>query len=167
MIDTDVMQDRIREANPIPHVENLDAEELARFVAAAQARRATVMQASTQHPTPTTPPTAPPSRRHRVWAFAAAFVFVLVVVGAAALLLRSDDPQVTEPAPSTTMAVTPTEPSLVESFVWSRAPGDQPGLGGPRRRLVQGWIASLSSAMLSSRSGRPLRARQCGLPQTA
>ena len=138
MIDADVMQDRIRDANPVPTFDALDADELAYFVAATRTRRAAVMQAPTQHPTETTPAAPPPHRRGSVWAFAAAFVLILVVVGAAALAFRSDDVQVTdeppppttEAAPSTTMAETPTEPTLVGSFVWSRAPGDQAGMGG-------------------------------------
>ena len=156
MIDTDAMQNHIRDANPIPHVENLDTDELAHFVAAAQTRRATAMQAPTQ-PTPTT---RQAQGRRSVWAFAAAFVVILVVVGAAALLLRNDDMQVTdepvpttsiEPTPSTTVAVPPTEPSLVESLVWSRVSYDEavfgpqgeggPYYGGSRDRRMAGVSA--------------------------
>jgi hypothetical protein len=126
MIDADVMQDRIRDANPIPNVENLDTDELAYFVAATRARRAAAVHAPTQHPSETaTPPAAPPPRRRGVWAFAAAFVLILVVVGATALLLSDGgEPPADEPTPPTTLE-TPAEPISVESLTWSRVELDE------------------------------------------
>jgi hypothetical protein len=145
MIDADVMQDRIRDANPIPTLDALDADELAYFLATTRTRRPAAMQAPTQHPTPTTPRTPPPRPRlRRAWAFAAGFVVILLVVGAAALFLRGGDTPVgDEPAPEPTVttpevattatAETPTDPIRVESLTWSRVPHDEAvfGLDGP------------------------------------
>lgn len=90
------------------------------------------MQAPTQHPTPTNTPPTPPPRWRRLWAFAAAFILILVVVGSAVLLLRSDDARVSdEPAPPVTVAKTPTEAIVVESLVWSRLPLDEDVVGVP------------------------------------
>ena len=109
MIDATTVEEYMRTANPIPDLDALDADELAFAVAAVDRRRATVMQAPTQHRTEASAIALSPPHRRRVWAFAAAFVLVLVVVGAAALVLRDDDTQVTdEPAPPTTIEPTPT-----------------------------------------------------------
>jgi len=123
VIDADVMQDRIRNANPIPHVENLNADELAYFVAATRTRRAAAMQAPTQYPTETetTPATAPLPRRRSVWAFAAAFVLILGVIGAAGLLLRGDGtPVADEPAVSVDSPEPATFVPDLETLTWTR-----------------------------------------------
>ena len=46
MIDATVIEGYLRDANPIPDVDDLDADEFARFVAAADTRRTALMQAS-------------------------------------------------------------------------------------------------------------------------
>lgn len=98
MIDIATAEEYMRAANPIPTLDAVDADELAFAVAAVHTRRAALMQAPTEHPTETAP-AAPPPRSHRVWAFAAAFVLILAVIGAAAWLLRSGNgPVAEEPA---------------------------------------------------------------------
>jgi hypothetical protein len=130
MIDTATIERYMRDANPIPHIDDLDADEFARFVAAATTRRAAIMQAPTQHQT--TPSTTPqPLRSRRAWVFAAAFILILAAVGIAALVLRGDGATVTdEPAPPTTMVETPGEPISIESLTWSRIPHDEAVFGG-------------------------------------
>jgi hypothetical protein len=127
MIDTATIEAYMRDANPIPHVDDVDPDEFARFVAAVQTRRAAAMQAPTQHQATPSLPTAPPSlRRRKAWVFAAAFILILVSVGIAALALRNNNPPVVdEPAPPTTVAETAEEPISVESLTWSRVPLDQ------------------------------------------
>ena len=105
MIDNATIEQWMREANPIPDVDEVDADEFARFVAAADRRRAAIMQAPTQHPTPTSPVTRPPSSRRKAWAFTAAFILMIVAVGIAALVTRGggEAPVSDEPtAPTTT-----------------------------------------------------------------
>jgi hypothetical protein len=123
MIDLNLMQSYIREANPILHVDDVDPDELATFVAAAHTRRAAIMQAPTRPPTPTVPVTStPPRQRRRGWAFAAAFVLVVGAAGAVALVLRvgpglvADEP--TQPGTEATGV------PAVESLQWSRVPDD-------------------------------------------
>lgn len=116
MIDLDVMQGYIRDANPIPSLDDVDADELAAFVAAAHTRRAAIMQAPTQQPTVTSPVTPPAQRRRRVWAFAAAFILIVVAVGIAALVAGGG-----RDAPVTDEPMAPTD---VESLTWSRVPHD-------------------------------------------
>jgi hypothetical protein len=149
MIDEATVEQWMREANPIRDLDDVDADEFARFAATAHARRAAVMQAPTQHPTPTTPITPPPPpRRRRAWAFAAGFVVILLVVGAAALFPRGDEtPVADEPAPepsvttpevaTTATAETPADPIRVESLTWSRVPHDEAvfGRGGPSEAM--------------------------------
>jgi hypothetical protein len=127
LIDTATIERYMRDANPIPHVDDLDPDEFARFVAAADKRRAAIMQAPTQHETTEPhPTTSQPSRSRRAWAFAAAFILILASIGIAALVLRGDGATVTdEPAPPTTIAETPDEPVGVESLTWSRIPHDE------------------------------------------
>ena len=130
MTDIATVEEYMRTANPIPDLDMLDADELAFAVAAVDTRRATAMQAPTQHPTDVTSTAPPPQRRRPVWTFAAAFVLILVVVGGAALLLRRDDTQVTnEPETPTTMAEETTAPFEVESLIWSRVPLGQDVVG--------------------------------------
>ena len=74
------------------------------------------MQAPTQHPTPAHPVTPPPQRRRKAWAFAAAFILVVVAVGIAALVERSGD--------ESPVAEEPMTPQ-VESLTWSRVPHDE------------------------------------------
>jgi len=152
MIDIATVEEYMRAANPIPTLDAVDADELAFAVAAVDTRRAAAMQAPTQHPSETATPPTPPPRWRRVWAFAAAFILILVVVGATALVLRSDDAQVTdEPAPSTTVLETPT--SVVEtSTTLAEAPVTLDDTGQWRRvRLSEPWtddiadVASLPS----------------------
>ena len=128
MIDTATIERYMRDANPIPHIDDVDPDEFARFVAAAQTRRAAIMQAPTQHPI--TPPTSPPPLRRKAWAFAAAFILMLASIGIAALVLRGDGAPVTdEPAPPTTVAETLGETTDVESLTWSRVPYDEAVFG--------------------------------------
>lgn len=101
MIDTATIESYMRDANPIPHIDDLDPHEFTRFVAAANTKRAAIIQAPTQHQT-TPPTTPPPLRRRKAWVFAAAFILILASIGIAALSLRSNNPPVTdEPAPPT------------------------------------------------------------------
>ncbi len=131
MIDNATIEQWMREANPIPDVDEVDADEFARFVAAAHTRRAATMQAPTQHPTPTTPVTSPPQRRRKVWAFAAAFILMIVAVGVAALVTRgggeapvSDEPM----APVTVTTLPPTSAPLEGLDGWR--PVATPAWGG-------------------------------------
>jgi hypothetical protein len=136
MIDNATIEQWIREANPIPDVDDVDADEFARFVAAADRRRAAIMQAPTQHPTPTSPVTPPPSSRRKVWAFAAGFLVILLVVGAAALFLRGDDtPVADEPAPPTTLREEPEAAINVDSLSWTRI---TLGSEGPSLAITEG-----------------------------
>ncbi len=136
MIDADVMQNHIRDANPIPHVRErrhrrtrslrccYEGEEGSRYAGPSR----TPNQSQSHGP-------CAAQRRRSVWAFAAAFVAILVVVGGAALVLRSDDAQVTdEPAPTTTVAEETTAPFDVESLIWSRVPLGQDVVGVRRDR---------------------------------
>lgn len=121
MIDATTMQGYIRDANPIPDVAYLDADELDRFVAAAHTRRAATMQAPTQHPTALEP--TPSKHWNKAWAFAAAFIVVLIGVGLASLVMRSDDARTTdEPMPPTTVTEAAPEPDLFDSLAegWER-----------------------------------------------
>ena len=109
MIDDAVMTGYIRDANPVPDLDDLDSDELTRSAAVTKARRAAAMQAPTQHPTPTSPVTPPPQRRRKVWAFALAFIVVLVAIGVAALVTRGggDAPVSDEPMPPVTVTTLP------------------------------------------------------------
>lgn len=118
MIDTAFIEQRMRDVNPVPGVEDVDSAELSRAVAAAHTRRAATMQAPTQH---RPLPAPPPLRRRRAWAFVAAFAVVLASIGIAAFALRISSPAVTEEsAPPTTVAETPEQPVNVDSLTWSR-----------------------------------------------
>lgn len=117
MIDDATVEAWMREANPIRDVDNVDAEEFARFIAAAHSRRAAAMQAPTQYPTATPIDTAPVHHRRKAWAFAAAFILVAAAVVVAAFVTRGDSE-----AP---VADEPTAPVQVESLTWSRVPHDQ------------------------------------------
>ena len=116
MIDEATIERYLRDANPIRDLDDVDPDELAYAVAAAHTRRAAVMQAPTQYPTPTRPVTPTPPRRRRAWVFAAAFILVVVAVGAAALVIRGDGD-----AP---VADEPMAPIDVGSLAWSRVSHD-------------------------------------------
>jgi hypothetical protein len=106
MTDPSVMQGYIREANPIPDVEHLDAEELVRFVAVANMGGDTVQLTATL--TPARPvPLVVPLWRHRVWAFALGLVVLLASVGIVALVVRFDGASVTDEPPIVTIAPAP------------------------------------------------------------
>ena len=136
MIDAATLERYMRDANPLPNLDDINADEFARFVAAAHPRRAVIMQAPTQHPTEPTP-TTPKRRSRRVWAFAAAFIIVLVGVGLAALLLSSEEqPVVDEP------------PFDIESLRWTRVPHNPAVFGGGQDG--------------SDRSHAPRRSTWCG-----
>jgi hypothetical protein len=106
MIDIDAMQERIRAANPVPDLEQLDSAELARFVASAQPEHlqdvgqrsatADVLELESGPARRLRRPVAI-SRRGPAVAVAIAAV-VLLIVGAAALLLGSGDRDTTPPA---------------------------------------------------------------------
>ncbi len=132
MIDEATIERWMRDANPIPTLDDVDADEFARFVATARTRRATVMQAPTQHPTTTSPATPPTTRRRKAWAFAAAFIVAMAAIGIAALAIRSGEntPVTDEPmAPGTVTTAPPTTPAPtafdVRSLTWSRVPHDE------------------------------------------
>lgn len=139
MIDVDVMLGYIRDANPIPDLEDVDADELAAFVAAAHTRRAAIMHPPTQDPTPTTetvaqfreygdqldsdassledltptrtPVRVPARREQRGWPYAvAAAVVVLVLIGGIALLVQ-------RPASRIELAAAPTATLDVDELV--------------------------------------------------
>lgn len=105
MIDATVVERYVRDANPIPHVDDLDADELAHAVAVTHARREAAMQTPTQTPTRPAPAVIPP-QRGRAWAFAWAIVVVLAGIGVIALVLRDGGGTVTDDSlpPSTTTA---------------------------------------------------------------
>lgn len=125
MIDAATVERYMRDANPLPNLDDINADEFARFVAAAHPRRAVIMQAPTQHPTEPTP-TTPKRRSRRVWAFAAAFIIVLVGVGLAALLLSSEEqPVVDEP------------PFDIESLRWTRVPHNPAVFGGAKMDRIE------------------------------
>ena len=130
MIDLDVMQAYIRDANPIPHVDNVDPDELATFVAAAHTRRAAMIRTLTRRPTPNLAGTPVRHRRRRAWAFVVAFLAVVASIGIAALVMRGRDnapvtdqpaPPVTNTGPSTTAAALS---GRLESLAWTRVPHD-------------------------------------------
>ena len=129
MIDKATIEQWMRDANPIPTLDDVDADEFARFVAAAHTRRAAVMQAPTQHPTPVTPVTPPPQRRRKAWAFAAAFILIIAAIGIAALVARSrgDAPVADEPTAPVTVPPTTSAPDPidVQSLTWTRVPHDE------------------------------------------
>lgn len=117
MIDEATVERWMRDANPIGDLADVDPDELAHAVAAFHTRRAAIMQAPTQHPTPVTPVTPPPQRRRKAWAFAVAFILVITAIGIAALAIRGgDDTPVTDE---------PMAPIQVESLRWSRVPQDE------------------------------------------
>ncbi len=116
MIDAAVVEQRMRDANPVPTVADIDDDELALAVAAADSRRAAVMQAPTHQPTPVT---AKPPRRRTAWAFAAAFILVIAAIGIAALAIRGGD---TTPVTTEPMAPTAID---VQSLIWTRVPHDE------------------------------------------
>lgn len=123
MIDTSTIERYMRDANPVPHVDDLDPDEFAGFVAIATSRRAAIMQAPTQHPI--TPPTSPSPVRRKAWAFAVAFILILASIGIAALFLRGEGgPVIDEPVPPTTIPETRGESISFESLTWTRAPLD-------------------------------------------
>ena len=104
MIDLDKMQACIQDANPIPHIDNVDADELASFVAAANTRKAAILPAPTQQPD-TMLPTTPLRRRRRgpVLVTGLAFLLVLGTLGAVALFGGEPEaPVVSELPPVTT-----------------------------------------------------------------
>jgi hypothetical protein len=140
MIDTATIERYMRDANPIPHLDDVDPDEFARFVAAAHTRRAATMHAPTQHQTTPSPQTTPlPQRRRRAWALAAAFILTLAAVGVVALALRNNTrPFADEPAPPTTVSAPPTsipvtteEPISVRSLTWSRVPLERAVFSAP------------------------------------
>lgn len=105
MIDAKTMQGYIRDANPIPQLDDLEADELDRFVTAAHTRRAEIVQASKSEPRRPIPTgRVAPSRPVRAWAFAAAFIVVVAFFGIAALVVSGGEDTVTDrPPPSTTV----------------------------------------------------------------
>ena len=156
MIDDAVMTDYIREANPVPNLDDLDADELNRSAAITEARRAAAMQAPPQQPAELQP--TPPSRRYAARVFAVAFIMVLVGVGIAALVLRPTEvPVGDEPVTETTMAETPTEPSQLESLTWTRIPIDggmeSVTVGGPGLVAVEGaWVWTSPDGIIWTRA---------------
>ncbi len=137
MIDAALMQDHIRRANPIPHVDDIDPDELAAFVALTQARKAGTTEAPAHHGARATAVALQPQRRNRAAVFAVAFILIAAIVGVAALALRGDTiPAVDEPVPSTTVhppttaGEISTAPLDINSLIWSRVPLDEVGFGG-------------------------------------
>mgnify|MGYP001820964966 FL=1 len=55
MIDAATVEEYMRDANPIPTLDAIDADEFAHFVAATHMKRAAAMHAPTRHPTRSTP----------------------------------------------------------------------------------------------------------------
>jgi hypothetical protein len=94
-------------ANPVPLVPDLiHTEEAAAVTLLVEQRRRTMTTTPTQTP-PQATGSQPTRRRSIAWAFAAGFVLVVLVVGAAALFLRGDNlPRADEPAPPETAAIT-------------------------------------------------------------
>ena len=139
MIDGATVEARMREANPIPTVDDVDAGEFARFVAAAHHRRAAVTQAPVQHLAPAPVDRFPRRERRAVLAFAAGVILVLGVVGVTALILRvAREATVTDqPAPPVAAVDGSGGVISVESLTWSRIDfgTEGPGLcitaGGP------------------------------------
>jgi hypothetical protein len=117
----------------------------------ARTKTGVIMQAPTQHETTEPHPTTPqPLRSRRAWAFAAAFILIVVAVGIAALLLRGDNAPVTdEPAPPTTIAATTPDqetnegalPPGIEQLKWTRVAGDA-AVFAPGEHA---WINSVTS----------------------
>ncbi len=127
MIDTAFVEQRMRDVNPVSGVDDIKAEELSRAVAATHTRRAAAMQTSTQHQTPTTPPLL----RRRAWAFAAAFVAVVVAVGLAALLLSGTESSVID-QPATTI-----DSAATSTTNWFNVP-----MQAPAAARVSQWIVA-------------------------
>ncbi len=139
MTDIDQMQDHIRAANPIPRVDDLDTDELAAFISAVHTRRSAIMQTPTQHKPQ--PATAAPTARRPVWAFAAAFAAVLLVIGATTLVLRGGDtPVANEPATPTTVTnpAVPTTVGVEQSTPVSTNP-DSPMVGVDPDVFLEAW----------------------------
>lgn len=112
----------VREANPVPRpLDLVDSDESAAVALLVREGRHVMTTTPTLQPQHTEPR---PSRPHRrVWAFAAAFVGVVVAVGLAALLLSDAEPPVTDQATTTT---TP--------YGWP--PFQAPAVGGQHQRIV-------------------------------
>jgi hypothetical protein len=104
MIDDAVIESYMRDADPIPNIDDLDADEFARFAAAADARRAAAVQApGEQLVTPT--PIRLLARRRPVWVFAMAFIVAVAGIGTTVLVLRGDEPPVAgQPTTPTTLS---------------------------------------------------------------
>ncbi len=112
MIDAALMQDHIRRANPIPHVDDIDPDELDAFTAAFHSRRTDIMETLTEHRNPTTPTrSSKEQRRAGAWAFAAAFGLIVLIAGVATFALRGSDPA----APVATTAAATESPANIES----------------------------------------------------
>ncbi|MDJ0498357.1 MAG: hypothetical protein QNJ89_11030 [Acidimicrobiia bacterium] len=148
MIDTATIERYMRDANPIPHIDDLDPDEFARFIAAATTKRAATIQGPIQHKATESHPTTPQtSRSRRAWAFAAAFILILASIGIAALVLRSDEAPVTdEPAPPTTIAETTPEQETdegallpgIEQLEWTRVVDAEVFAGGGISSVTSG-----------------------------
>jgi hypothetical protein len=93
----------VRDANPVPSAElRVDSDEASAVTLLVERRRR--VMATTPSPTEVESPGPVHRRRSMAWAFAAAFVVVLLVIGVAALFLRGDNVGVSdEPAPSHTI----------------------------------------------------------------
>lgn len=150
MVDPSDVLERMRAANPAPSLEQLavDDLDLVRNVV-ARGRSATTTPVKEQpqirpdRVTPRRAPTRPriqaapvtsppPQRRRKAWAFAVAFILVVVAVGLAALVTRdgdhspvADEPMapVTVTTPSSTTAAP--HPIDIQSLTWTRVPHDE------------------------------------------
>jgi hypothetical protein len=127
MIDPDVMQEYIRDANPIATIDDVDASELARFVALAQAAQIG-LERGTADQTLVSVRAVP--RRGPAVALGIAAV-ALLIVGVAMLLLRLGDVDTAPPA-NTPATTTPPTVSTTLATRWpldmtlTPAPGLQP-----------------------------------------
>lgn len=141
----------VREANPVPQPSDLvDSDESAAVVLLVSQGRRTMTTTLSPQPPPTEP--RPSLTRRWVWAFAAALIATVLVVGLVALLQPGSDSPVIDQAttsmatPSTTMTSTtgtsavpttvPAAPAVLPSLgegwdiVLSTRPGDSPLLAG-------------------------------------
>ncbi len=133
----------VRDANPVPSaVDLINSEEAAAVTLLVQQRRRTMTTTPTHTAShPTGPPLRP--RRSMVWAFAAGFVLVVLVVGAAALVLRGRDLPVTD-APAPTVATIPEQST--PSTDAAAAAGSTRGYGTEGWewfKIIEPWVGSV------------------------
>lgn len=119
MIEQNEALERLRSANPVPGIDDID-DEFALFLSHF-AERSTVT-ADTEYVTP--PPRSrrtmgdPHRRRWSIWAFAATFVLTVAAIGVVVLVSRSGEPDVAdEPLPNATVQETPATTTAAVSTV--------------------------------------------------